>query len=112
LQVLDPVNELEAINKALQLCEDALRQGEAIDLTGVDEQVDMLCQEVVKTEGPMRLQLLPMLENAVSILDRLEQNLRQVALREKEQREAGRRTLAQSAYGGKLADGPQGTRVL
>jgi hypothetical protein len=102
---LDPVVELEAINRTLQMCEDAVRKGDRIDLNGVDEQIDLLCQEVIKSEGPLRLKLLPMLENAVQVLDRLEAGLRLSLTQEQEKEEAEKRMRANSAYGTKSGDG-------
>lgn len=101
---LDPVLELQAINQALLMCETVLQEGGRIDLTGVDAQVDRLCEEVVKAEGELRLQLLPLLESAVQSLDRLESGMRASLLAEKEQEEAEKRLRAQSAYGVKSAD--------
>lgn len=103
---LDPVMELQAINQALLLCESILQEGGRIDLTGVDAQVDRLCEEVVKSEGELRLKLLPLLESAVQSLDRLESGMRTALLAEKEQEEAEKRLRAQSAYAGKTLENP------
>lgn len=75
-QRLDPVQELEALHHALQTSEKVVRDGGVIDLGGLDAQVAQLCAEVVKTEGPVRLTLLPKLEEIIKILDRLEAELR------------------------------------
>jgi hypothetical protein len=100
---MDPVTQLEAIARALQTSEDILRNGGSIDLKGVDQQVELLCAEVVKTEGPMRLKLLPMLENVIQSLDRLEAGLRQITYKSDDDG-ADRRLRAQSAYGGRKPD--------
>lgn len=100
-QRLDPVLELEAIAKALAMSEDVVRKGGSIDLQGVDAQVEILCQEVVKTEGPMRLKLLPMLENVIQSLDRLEAGLRSLPPNAGSDTLADKRLRANSAYGRK-----------
>lgn len=97
---LDPVLQLEAIAHALAASEDILRKGGAVDLKGVDQQVELLCAEVVKTEGPMRLKLLPMLENVIQSLDRLEAGLRQITYKGDDD-SADKRLRAQTAYGRK-----------
>ncbi len=105
IEALDPVLELEAIAQALKLSEDIIKQGGSIDLKGVDEQVALLCTEVVKTEGPVRLKLLPLLENVIESLDRLEANLRLAAQAAAGDDMADKRLRAQNAYGRKPGEG-------
>lgn len=104
MTIRDPVQELEAISRALELSEDIIRKGGSIDLKGVDTQVDALCREVVKTEGPMRLKLLPMLENVIQLLDKLEAGLRQAAGACETDGFADKRLRAQNAYGQKASE--------
>ncbi len=99
--ILNPMEQLEAIDRALALSEEILKQGGMIDLSGVDQQVETLCMEMLKTEGPMRLKLLPLLENVISSLDRLEANLRNTHESITGGDQADKILRAHSAYGGK-----------
>lgn len=105
VESLDPVLELEAIAQALKLSEAIIKQGGSIDLKGVDAQVALLCTEVVKTEGPVRLKLLPLLENVIESLDRLEANLRLATQAAAGDDMADKRLRAQNAYGRKPDEG-------
>jgi hypothetical protein len=106
---LDPEFELQAISKALIFSEEIIRKGGSVDLTGVDSQVEKLCAEVVKTEGPLRLKLLPMLENVIHVLDRLEASLRQTAeFALHNHDENDKRLRAHNAYGMKDVSREQG----
>lgn len=93
----NPSDELEALRLALEASERVVREGGLIDLRDLDEQVEFLCAEVVKTEGSMRLQLLPKLEAVIQILDNLEAILRKTAPHESMQ--AHNRLRANQAYG-------------
>lgn len=95
--VLDPIHELNALQRALEASAQLVREGNAVDLHGLDGQVEILCNHIVTTEGPLRLQLLPKLEEILSVLDWLESELRQhspVAAQEAQQR-----LKAKAAYG-------------
>ena len=72
----NPGEELEALRLALEASERVVREGGLIDLRDLDEQVEFLCTEVVKTDGALRLQLLPKLEAVIQVLDNLEVILR------------------------------------
>lgn len=98
LRVIDPVLELDALRLALEQGEKMVLQGGSIDLGGLDEQVEQLCAHVVKTEGPLRLELLPRLEQVIHVLDRLEAGLRKTNPVEGTQ--AYNRIRAQGAYAG------------
>lgn len=95
----DPVAELTAFASALEASHKIVREGGMVDFGGLEAQVEMFCAEVVKTEGPLRLQLLPMLEKVVRVLGLLEEELRLCARNASRGDEAGKRLLAQSAYG-------------
>jgi hypothetical protein len=99
---LDAMQELEALRQALEISERVVREGGAIDFHNIDEQVEQLCKQVVKTEGPLRLTLLPKLEEVIQVLDRLEMGLRQYV--SPEGREAHNRIRARSAYASGTAD--------
>ena len=93
----NPDEELEALRLALEASERVVRDGGLIDLRDLDEQVEVLCARVVKTEGPTRLQLLPRLESVIQMLDSLEKVLRQHIPPEESQ--AQNRLRANQAYG-------------
>lgn len=94
---LNPVEELDALRLALETSEQVVREGGFIDLRDLDKQVEQLCSELVKTEGPLRLQLLPKLEQVITVLDKLETGLRQQAPVENLQAQS--RLRAREAYG-------------
>ena len=93
----NPGKEIEALRLALEASERIVREGGLIDLRDLDEQVEFLCTEVVKTDGPMRLQLLPKLEAVIQVLDSLEVMLRKQMPQEESQ--APSRLRANQAYG-------------
>jgi hypothetical protein len=93
----NPSKELDALRLALEASERVVREGGLIDLRDLDEQVDFLCTEVTKSEGDLRLQLLPKLEAIIQILDNLEVVLRQNT--PQENIEAQNRLRAKQAYG-------------
>lgn len=93
----NPNDELEALRLALEASERVVREGGLIDLRDLDEQVEFLCSEVVKTDGDLRLQLLPKLEAVIQVLDNLELLLRKNAPHETMQAE--NRLRANQAYG-------------
>ncbi|HVY12906.1 MAG TPA: hypothetical protein VHB73_05010 [Alphaproteobacteria bacterium] len=97
----DPVLELEAFSEALEASQKIVRAGGMVDLAGLEAQVEHLCAEVVKTEGPLRLQLLPMLEKVIRVLGVLEEELRSCVHYALEGETAERRLRAHSAYGTK-----------
>jgi hypothetical protein len=93
----NPNEELDALRLALEASERVVREGGLIDLRDLDEQVEFLCSEVIKTEGDMRLQLLPKLEAVIQVLDNLE-----IVLRKNmppEDIKAQNRLRANQAYG-------------
>jgi hypothetical protein len=94
----DPALELQAFAEALEASQRIVRAGGMVDLAGLDAQVEKLCGEVVKTEGPLRLQLLPMLEKVIKTLGVLEEELRFCVKTAVEAEEADKRLRAQSAY--------------
>ncbi len=93
----NPGEELEALRLALEASERVVREGGLIDLRDLDEQVAYLCSEVIKTDGPVRLQLLPKLEAVIQVLDNLEIILRKHMPQEESQ--APNRLRANQAYG-------------
>jgi len=93
----NPNDELEALQLALKESERVVREGGFIDLRGLDMQVEFLCTQVVKSEGDLRLQLLPKLEAVIAVLDNLEITLRKNA--PQENLEAQNRLRANQAYG-------------
>jgi hypothetical protein len=93
----NPNEELDALRMALQASERVVREGGLIDLRDLDEQVEFLCSAVVKTDGELRLQLLPKLEAVIQILDSLEVLLRKNA--PPEDLHAQNRLRANQAYG-------------
>jgi hypothetical protein len=95
----DPVAELSAFAQALEASHQIVRDGGMVDFGSLETQVEHFCSEVVKTEGPLRLQLLPMLEKVIRVLGTLEDELRICARNAARNEEAGKRLLAQSAYG-------------
>jgi hypothetical protein len=95
--VLNPAEELDALRRALETSEQVVRDGGMIDLRDLDKQVEMLCAEIIKTEGPLRVQLLPELEKVIKVLDTLETGLRQLA--PIPNLEAQNRLRARDAYG-------------
>jgi hypothetical protein len=101
---LDPAQELEALHHALQTSAQVVRSGGVIDLGGLDAQVEQLCAEVVKTEGPVRLALLPKLEEIIKILDWLEAELRVTSSPEGEI--AHNRIRARQAYPAPVSGAP------
>ena len=102
LKRLNTVEELDALQLALEQGAQTVRAGGIVDLSGLDEQVDMLCKEMIKTEGPIRLELLPRLEQIIATLDILEANLRQTQAPEVTQ--ANARLMARQAYGQKILE--------
>jgi hypothetical protein len=94
----DPVTELSAFAEALEASQKIVREGGAVDFNGLEAQVERFCSEVVKTEGPVRLQLLPMLEKVIRVLGNLEEELRLCARNAVRGDEATARLRAQSAY--------------
>ena len=98
--VPDPVLELRAFAEALEASQKIVREGGMVDLSGLEAQVERLCAEVVKTEGPLRLQLLPMLEKVINTLGALEDDLRFSVKTAVEAEAADKRLRAQSAYTG------------
>ena len=101
------VEELDALQRALEQGAQTVRAGGVVDLSGLDEQVDMLCKEMIKTEGPIRLELLPRLEQIIASLDVLEASLRQTQSPEVTQ--ANARLLARHAYGQKPIEPEEAT---
>lgn len=99
----NPGEELEALRLALEASERVVREGGLIDLRDLDEQVEFLCAEVVKTDGNTRLQLLPKLEAVIQILDNLEAILRKNMPQEESQ--AQNRLRANQAYGSSTQKG-------
>jgi hypothetical protein len=97
----DPVLELHAFAEALEASQKIVRAGGMVDLNGLETQVEKLCAEVVKTEGPLRLQLLPMLEKVINTLSVLEEELRFSVKTAIEAETADKRLRATSAYTGK-----------
>lgn len=97
LTISNPVTELEALQHALEASARLVHEGNMIDLKGLDEQVEILCGEIVKTEGPLRLELLPRLEEIIQVLDQLEAGLRQQS--PVAGQEAQNRLRARDAYG-------------
>jgi hypothetical protein len=95
----DPVAELSAFANALEASHKIVREGGMVDFGGLEMQVEHFCSEVVKTEGPLRLQLLPLLEKVIRVLGTLEDELRISSRNAARSEEAGKRLLAQSAYG-------------
>jgi hypothetical protein len=98
-QASDPLAELTTFAGALEASHKIVREGGMVDFGGLESQVEMFCAEVVKTEGPLRLQLLPMLEKVIRTLGLLEEELKLCARNAARGEEAGKRLLAQSAYG-------------
>ena len=93
----NPGKEIEALRLALEASERIVREGGLIDLRDLDEQVEFLCAEVVKSDGPMRLQLIPKLEAVIQVLDNLEVMLRKQM--PQQESEAPNRLRANQAYG-------------
>jgi hypothetical protein len=96
--VPDPVLELQAFGEALEASQKIVRAGGMVDLNGLDAQVEKLCREVVKTEGPLRLQLLPLLEKVINTLSILEEQLRFSVKTAVEAESADKRMRAGAAY--------------
>jgi hypothetical protein len=97
LSGFNPSEELDALRMALEASERVVREGGLIDLRDLDGQVEFLCSEVIKTEGDLRLQLLPKLEAVIHVLDNLEVVLRKNA--PQENMAAQNRLRARGAYG-------------
>lgn len=97
MTALQPAQELEALQRALEASEQVVRSGGYIDLSGLDAQVEKLCAELVKTEGPLRLELLPRLEEVIAVLNKLERGLK--AASSPHVLQADNRLRAQAAYG-------------
>lgn len=97
MTTLNHTQELEALQRALETSDQVVRTGGHIDLQGLDAQVEKLCGEIVKTEGPLRLELLPRLEELIGVLGKLEASLRHAASPQVLQ--ADNRLRAKAAYG-------------
>lgn len=98
MTTLNHAEELEALTRALETSEQVVRGGGAIDLQGLDAQVEKLCADIIKTEGPLRLELLPKLEQLIGVLGKLESGLRHASSPQVMQAE--NRLRARAAYGG------------
>ncbi len=95
---LDPMTELQVFAEALEASHKIVRAGGMVDLGGLEAQVEELCREVVKTEGPVRLQILPMLERVIRSLGVLEEELRLCTAGAEHAEKAEKLMRAQSAY--------------
>ncbi|MBI3419589.1 MAG: hypothetical protein HY053_05610 [Proteobacteria bacterium] len=99
----DPVIELRAFAEALEASHKIVRAGGMVDLNGLEAQVEQLCAEVVKSEGQLRLELLPLLESVIRTLSVLEEELRLCARQSAQGDVADKRLRAQSAYSGGIS---------
>jgi hypothetical protein len=75
-QITDPAQGIDALLQMLKAGEDAINEGQHVDWFALESFVKELCAQVVKTEGAVRMRLIPHLENAIAKLDQLEQKMR------------------------------------
>ncbi len=84
--------ELHTLAAAFDQTRELLKRGEAIDLSGLDEQINNFCERLMASEDAVKQSLLPGLASLLVQLEQLENQLRRM-------QDAFERNRAASAYG-------------